>query len=102
MEVAFSTAIACCRRSIQRPLLTAQSLVGVTRASLLVAPYSSPSNAGDRGPDNNYKKKLKKERRKRTAAGLNTNVLIDVLKQFEQEASVEARVQSDKEDRELG
>ena len=78
----------------------AQSLVGSTCGSIPVALYSSPPNAGDRGPDKNYKKKVKRERRKR--AGLSTNLLIDVLKQFEEEASVEGRTQSDMEDKELG
>ena len=100
MEVAFSRAIGCCRRSLNRPLILAQSLVGSARGSIPVTLYSSPPNAGDRGPDKNYKKKVKRERRKR--AGLSTNLLIDVLKQFEEEASVEARTQSDKEDKELG
>ena len=96
MEVAFSRTIGCCLRSIHSPLLIA----GGTRTPLLFASYSTPPNAGDRGPDKNYKKKMKKEKRKRT--GVNTNLLIDVLKQFEEEASVEARTKSDMEDKELG
>lgn len=100
MAVAVSSVIACCRRTIHHRLLVAQSVVGGTRALLPVALYSRPPNAGDKGPDRNYKKKVKRERRKQ--AGMNTNILINVLKQFEEEASVEARTQSDKEDKELG
>ena len=74
----------------------AQSLVGSARGSIPVALYSSPPNAGDRGPEKNYKKKVKRERRKQ--AGLSTNLLIHVLKQFEEEA----RTQSDMGDKELG
>ena len=100
MEVTFSRLFACCQRSIHHRLLVAQSVVRGTCELLPVALYSRPPNAGDRGPDKNYKKKVKRGRRKQ--AGINTNVLIDVLKQFEEEASVEARTQSDKEDKELG
>ena len=100
MEVVFSRTIGCCLRSIHGPLLIAQPLVGGARTPLIFASYSTPPNAGDRGPDKNYKKKMKKEKRKRTE--VNTNLLIDVLKQFEEEASVEARTKSDMEDKELG
>lgn len=93
--------LACYRGSIPHRLLVAKSLVGGTRELIPVALYSRPPNVGDRGTDRNYKKKVKRERR-RKQAGVNTTQLIDVLKQFKEEASVEARAQSDKEDKELG
>ena len=101
MEAAFSRVVACYQiRTVYQRLVLTQSVVGSTRELLPIALYSRPPNAGDRGPDRNYKKKVKRERRKQ--ATVNTNALINVLKQFEEEASVEARTQSDKEDKELG